>query len=82
MLLAGMDRIMLQRHLISAERRASRGELQLELQLERQRATVDALRNLGWDSLKAETLLVEFEQAQTLRLVDLDRLRNQLAATS
>jgi hypothetical protein len=72
-----MNRSMLQRHLVSAERRASRGELQLE----RQRATVDALRNLGWDSLKAETLLVEFEQAQTLRLVDLDRLRGQLAAT-
>jgi len=72
-----MDRSMLKRHLVSAERRASRGELQLE----RQRATVDALRNLGWDSLKAAALLVEFEQAQTLRLVDLDRLRGQLGTT-
>lgn len=77
MLHAVMDRTTLQRHLTAAERRASRGELQLE----RQRAIVEALRTLGWDSLQAEALLVEFEQAQTLHRVDIERLRDWLAAT-
>jgi hypothetical protein len=72
-----MDRATTEQHLALAEKIVE----QAERHVRRQREVADELKRDGYDACKAEELLLAFEKSRSLHIAELERLRDELAAT-
>ena len=70
-----MGRAILEQHLAQAERHVAEGEDRIV----RRRQIIADLARSGHDLKVAKELLTQFEDMQTSRIADLDRLRADLA---
>ena len=73
-LLCGMDRKLLLRHLAAAERHVA----EREDQIARQRDLVAELEGSGRDAKSAKKILSTFEATQAQHLLDRERIRQEL----
>lgn len=71
-----MDRVTIEQHLAEAERHIEQGAAVLE----RQQTVIAQLEHDGHDTTLARELLSQFEQIQSVHIIDRDRLTRELVA--